>query len=206
MTTYQIYASRELAVRMNKANLESGSGVIITAAQRNPARYPSTVISAEPFAALSAIAHEGMREALRGLLLSTAQSILAQAVKDGASAIGAQLFSLDNLLATASETAGGRLSKDSYAKEFEASALGRRMQEVAKSKPATAKQLRDWVIACATPRGAAKLSDSNLAQLLTVLGKPEYEADAQSAWREQCLQSIERAQSAQQGADLGDVF
>lgn len=193
-----IYKTREEA---RTANPQS---VIVSTQLRNPVRYPSIAVNAEVFSNLATIP-ETYRELLRACLMSAAESVLKTAIKHELTSVDDNLLSEVNLIAEASASASARLSKDEFIAQFKASALGLKMAIVARSSPAMAQRLQSWIEACHSPR-ACKLGEAELQQLLTVLTKPEYSADTESAWFTQVIGTIETVQARRSGVTIDSAF
>lgn len=193
-----IYTSREEAAKQNTAN----NMVIVSTQLRNPVRYPSILLGSEVFIGLTQ-APEQYREVLRACLISAAEGVLKNAVKDGRSTIEDDLLTETALLADAVQTASANLTKAEYEQAMRASAIGQRINAVAKTHPSTAVKWFGLLMGCFSPR-ACNLSEADLVMVLERLAKPEYSTDADTAWYAQALRTIETVQTKRASAGGAD--
>lgn len=198
--SYTIYRDKELAVKARVSD-----EITISVQLRNPVRYPAVNISSQPWSNLAVIGSEQYRAILGAALRSAAESQLREAIKDGLKELESSSVSEQALLDVALAVSSGTLTKEQYAASFQTSALAKRISEVAKTAPATAKTMLSWVTGCFSPR-SCNLSDSDMIKLLTILDKPEYAADRGSEWQEQLLQTVQRVQDKRANNSVEDAF
>lgn len=196
----KIFSSSEAAKSYALPN-----GVLISAPLRNPVRYPSMWVDSSIFANLAHVP-EQYRELLRAIFTERIENLIREAVKAEQTSIDDALLTEASIISGAVSKASTRLTKEEFMAAFRLSILGAKVKAMARTNPAMAQQMEDSIAACATPRGAAALNETRIAQLLTVLAKQDYAADAESQWYLQALASIERASANRNGADLDSVF
>lgn len=193
-----IYQSREDAQKQNGLN----GFVVVSTQLRNPVRYPSILLDSNVFIGIQN-APEQYREVLRACLISAAESVLKQAVKNDATSVADDLLTENALLSDAVQTASASLTRAEYETAMRASAIGQRIAAVSKTHPATAAKWFGLLMGCFSPR-ACNLSEADLVMVLERLAKPEYSSDTDAPWYAQALRTIETVQTKRANAGGAD--